>query len=166
MLKVKKTMQINIIAVGKVKENYLKAGIEEYLKRLTSYAKVKIIEVSEEGAPEDIGEKEKEKILLKEGERILSQIKEGDYLIVLDIKGDNLSSEQLAAKINNLALYGKSSLTFLIGSSYGLSNEVKRRADYSLSFSRLTFPHQLIRLILLEQIYRTFKINRNEPYHK
>jgi len=159
-------MQINIIAVGKVKENYLKAGIEEYLKRLTSYAKVKIIEVSEEGAPEDIGEKEKEKILLKEGERILSQIKEGDYLIVLDIKGDNLSSEQLAAKINNLALYGKSSLTFLIGSSYGLSNEVKRRADYSLSFSRLTFPHQLIRLILLEQIYRTFKINRNEPYHK
>jgi len=159
-------MQINIIAVGKIKENYLKAGIEEYLKRLTSYAKVKIIEVSEEVAPDEIGEKEKEKILLKEGERILSHIKEGDYLIVLDIKGDTISSEQLAAKINNLALYGKSSLTFLIGSSYGLSNEVKRRGDYSLSFSSLTFPHQLIRLILLEQIYRAFKINRNEPYHK
>ncbi|WP_047984317.1 23S rRNA (pseudouridine(1915)-N(3))-methyltransferase RlmH [Ornithinibacillus californiensis] len=159
-------MKITIISVGKLKEKYLKQAIDEYLKRLTSYAKVDIVEVADEKAPENMSEAEMVEVKRKEGERILSHIGQDTYVITLEIGGKMISSEQLAAKMDELATYGKSKLAFVIGGSLGISEEVQKRSDYALSFSKMTFPHQLMRLVLLEQVYRGFRIIRNEPYHK
>ena len=159
-------MKISIVSVGKLKEKYLKQGIQEYLKRLGAYAKVDVIEVADEKAPENMSEAEMLEVKRKEGERILSQIAPDTYLITLEINGKMLSSEQLAAKMDELATYGKSKIAFVIGGSLGISNDVQKRSDLALSFSKMTFPHQLMRLILLEQVYRGFRINRGEPYHK
>jgi len=159
-------MQISIISVGKLKEKYLVQGISEYLKRLQVYAKLQLIEVADERAPENLSEKEMEQVKEKEGSRILNQVKENQYVITLSIDGQMLTSEELAKELDRLATYGKSDLVFVIGGSLGLAKQVNERADFSLSFSKMTFPHQLMRLILLEQIYRGFKINRGEPYHK
>ncbi|KAB2330794.1 23S rRNA (pseudouridine(1915)-N(3))-methyltransferase RlmH [Cytobacillus depressus] len=159
-------MNISIVTVGKLKEKYLKQGIDEYLKRLTAYAKVEIIEVSDEKAPEELSETEMRQVKQKEGERILAKINPDAYVIALAIEGKMKSSEELADTLDKLATYGKSKVAFVIGGSLGLSEEVLKRADEKLSFSRMTFPHQLMRLVLVEQVYRGFRINRGEPYHK
>ncbi|MEH7481294.1 23S rRNA (pseudouridine(1915)-N(3))-methyltransferase RlmH, partial [Neobacillus drentensis] len=159
-------MNISIVTVGKLKEKYLKQGIEEYLKRLTAYAKVDVIEVSDEKAPEILSELEMVQVKQKEGERILAKISQDTYVIALAIQGKLGSSEELADSLDKLATYGKSKIAFVIGGSLGLSEEVIKRSNEQLSFSRMTFPHQLMRLILVEQIYRAFRINRGEPYHK
>lgn len=159
-------MNITVIGVGKIKEKYLKLGIDEFSKRLSKYCKLDIVELDDEKAPEKLSEKEMIMVKDKEGKRILSKIKDNSYVIALAIDGKNLSSEELADKISNLAVRGNSSITFVIGGSLGLSDEVMKRSDYKLSFSKMTFPHQLMRLILLEQVYRAFRINNNEPYHK
>ncbi|UJL46354.1 23S rRNA (pseudouridine(1915)-N(3))-methyltransferase RlmH [Virgibacillus sp. NKC19-16] len=159
-------MKISIIAVGKLKEKYLKQGIEEYLKRLSTYAKVDITEVADEKAPENMSEAEMQEVKRKEGERILSKVGQDTYVVTLEINGKMLTSEQLAAKMDELATYGKSKIAFVIGGSLGISEAVQKRSDLALSFSKLTFPHQMMRLILLEQVYRGFRIMRGEPYHK
>lgn len=159
-------MNISIVTVGKLKEKYLKQGIEEYLKRLGSYAKVDVIEVSDEKAPEELSETEMVQVKQKEGERILTKINQDTYVIALAINGKLKTSEELADSLDKLATYGKSKVAFVIGGSLGLSDEVLKRSDEQLSFSKMTFPHQLMRLILVEQIYRAFRINRGEPYHK
>ncbi|PAV28441.1 23S rRNA (pseudouridine(1915)-N(3))-methyltransferase RlmH [Virgibacillus profundi] len=159
-------MKISLITVGKLKEKYLKQGIQEYLKRLSAYAKVEVIEVADEKAPENLSDAQMQQVKQKEGERILSHINQDTYVITLEINGKMLSSEQLAAKLDELATYGKGKVTFVIGGSLGISEEVERRSDLALSFSKMTFPHQVMRLILLEQVYRGFRINRGEPYHK
>ncbi|WP_010097956.1 23S rRNA (pseudouridine(1915)-N(3))-methyltransferase RlmH [Ornithinibacillus scapharcae] len=159
-------MRISIISVGKLKEKYLKQGIDEYMKRLKAYAKVDIVEVPDEKAPENMSEAEMVEVKRKEGERILSHIGQDTYVITLEIGGKMLSSEELADKMDQLATYGKSKIAFVIGGSLGISDEVQKRSDFALSFSRMTFPHQLMRLVLLEQVYRGFRILRGEPYHK
>lgn len=159
-------MNITIITVGKLKEKYLKQGIDEYLKRLTAYAKVDIIELPDEKAPETLSDVEMLQIKDKEGERILSKINPDAHVIALAIEGKMKTSEELADTIDKLGTYGKSKITFIIGGSLGLSQEVMKRADEALSFSKMTFPHQLMRLILVEQIYRAYRIIRGEPYHK
>ncbi|GAV25189.1 23S rRNA (pseudouridine(1915)-N(3))-methyltransferase RlmH [Carboxydothermus islandicus] len=159
-------MEITIVAVGRIKEKYLKEGIAEYLKRLSPYARLAVIEVDDENAPENLSPTEAEKVVKKEGERILAKITPSSFVIALDLKGKNLSSEELADLIAEKQLGGQSKMTFIIGGSLGLSQEVLERADFKLSFGRMTYPHQLMRLILLEQIYRAFKIIRGEPYHK
>ncbi|WP_027408115.1 23S rRNA (pseudouridine(1915)-N(3))-methyltransferase RlmH [Anoxybacillus tepidamans] len=159
-------MHILIISVGKLKEKYLKQGIDEYIKRLSAYAKVEIVEVADEKAPEHLSEQEMKQVKEKEGERILAKIPNDAYVVVLAIEGKMKSSEEFAASLDQLATYGKSKIAFVIGGSLGLSQQVMQRANESLSFSKMTFPHQLMRLILLEQIYRAFRINRGEPYHK
>ena len=147
---------IKVVCVGKIKENFFKEAIEEYKKRLSKYTKLEIIEVQDESNGN---------ILEKEANNILKNIKEKDYVIDLEIEGNMLSSEQLATKIDNIKL-NHSNIVFIIGGSYGLSASVKERSNYHLSFSKMTFPHQLFRIILLEQIYRAFKISNNETYHK
>jgi 23S rRNA (pseudouridine1915-N3)-methyltransferase len=159
-------MQIKIIAVGKLKEKYLKEGIAEYLKRLRPYAKVEIVEVADEPAPENASAAEELQVLEREGEKIAKNLKPGTYVIALALEGKMLSSEGLAEKISTLTLAGKSDLTFLIGGSLGLAPGLLSQADFLLCLSPMTFPHQLVRLILLEQVYRAFKIVRGEPYHK
>ena len=159
-------MKITIISVGKLKKKYLKQGIAEYTKRLSSYANVSIVELADEKAPKTLNEAEMELVKRKEGERILGAIQADTYVITLEIEGKQLTSEQLAAKLDELATYGKSKVAFVIGGSLGLSEEVMQRSDFALSFSKMTFPHQLMRLLLLEQVYRGFRINRGEPYHK
>ncbi len=159
-------MNITIITVGKLKEKYLKQGIDEYLKRLTVYAKVDIIELPDEKAPETLSDVEMLQIKDKEGERILSKINPDAHVIALAIEGKMKTSEELANTVDKLGTYGKSKITFIIGGSLGLSQEVMKRADEALSFSKMTFPHQLMRLILVEQIYRAYRIIRGEPYHK
>ncbi|MGC5326458.1 23S rRNA (pseudouridine(1915)-N(3))-methyltransferase RlmH [Brevibacillus sp. SYSU BS000544] len=159
-------MQITIITVGKLKEKYLKEGIDEYSKRLSSYCKLQVIEVSDEKAPEELSATEMEQVKRKEGERILAQIKQDQYVIALAIEGSMWSSEKLSSELDRLATYGKSQVAFVIGGSLGLADTVLKRADAQLSFSKMTFPHQLMRLILVEQIYRAFRISRGEPYHK
>lgn len=159
-------MQITIIGVGKIKENFLAKAIEEYKKRLNRYCKLSIIEVPDEKAPEHLSEKQKEQIKETEGEKILPHLKENMYVVAMDIQGESLTSEALAEKIGQLGLRGNSNLAFIIGGSLGLSAGVLNRADYRLSLSAMTFPHQLTRLLLLEQIYRSFKIIKGEPYHK
>ena len=148
-----------LICVGKIKEKYLKEAINEYQKRLSKYTKLDIIELK------DITYDDIDKVKKEEGENILKNIKNTDNVIILDINGQELTSVELAKKIENLEQQN-SDLTFIIGGSYGLSEEVKQRANYSLSFSKLTFPHQLFRVIFLEQLYRTYKIRNNESYHK
>ncbi len=159
-------MNISVISVGKIKEKYLRDGIDEYKKRLSRYCNIELIEVMDEKAPENLSEKEEDQIKIKEGQAILKHIKEGTYVIALAINGKLLSSEELSDMLSNLGLTGKSSIAFVIGGSLGLSKEVLDRADYKLSFSKMTFPHQLMRMILLEQVYRGFKIMKGEPYHK
>lgn len=159
-------MKITLITVGKIKEKYLKDAIAEYAKRLSKYCKLEIIEVADEKTPEQAGQALEDMIRAKEGGRILKQISDDAYVITLEIGGSMLSSEQLAAKIESLGIQGKSHITFVIGGSIGLSPEVSKRADYALSFSKMTFPHQLMRVILLEQIYRSYRIIHKEPYHK
>ena len=159
-------MNISIITVGKLKEKYLKLGIDEYTKRLSSYSKIEIIEVPDEKAPEILSDAEMLQVKKKEGERILAKVPTDAHVIALAIEGKQKSSEELADTIDKLGTYGKSKVTFIIGGSLGLSDEVLKRADDKLSFSKMTFPHQLMRLILVEQVYRAFRIMRGEPYHK
>lgn len=159
-------MNIKLITVGKIKENFLRLGIEEFSKRLSRYCELEQAEVPDEKVPETLSEKEMFIAKEKEGEKILAQVKENTFLIALAIEGKMLSSEELADKINELNLSGKSHITFVIGGSLGLSEKVLKAANFKLSFSKMTFPHQLMKLILLEQVYRGFKINKNEPYHK
>ncbi|MGM0792881.1 MAG: 23S rRNA (pseudouridine(1915)-N(3))-methyltransferase RlmH [Bacillota bacterium] len=159
-------MNISIITVGKLKEKYLKQGIDEYLKRLSAYAKMDIIEVPDEKAPEELSDIEMIQVKQKEGERILAKIHPDAHVIALAIEGKMKSSEELADTIDKLATYGKSKIAFVIGGSLGLSQEVLQRSDEKLSFSKMTFPHQLMKLVLVEQVYRAFRINRGEPYHK
>lgn len=158
-------MRITIATVGKIKEKYLTAGIAEFTKRLGPYCRLNIIEVDEERMPDKPSEAEKTKALDKEAERLLKQIRPDSYVIVLDVAGKLASSEELAEKISNLGLSGKSDLTFIIGGAFGLSQNLIKAANERLSFSKMTFTHQMIRLLLVEQIYRAFKINRGEPYH-
>lgn len=159
-------MNITIITVGKLKEKYLKQGIAEYTKRLGAYAKIDIVELADEKAPEVLSDSEMQQVKNKEGERILSKISPDHHVIALAIQGKMKSSEELADTLDKLATYGKSKVSFIIGGSLGLSDDVLKRADEKLSFSKMTFPHQLMRLVLVEQVYRAFRINRGEPYHK
>lgn len=159
-------MNINIISVGKIKEKYFTDAIKEYTKRLSKYCKLTDEIIPDERADDNFSKAEIEQVKIKEGIKILNKLPKNSYIIVLDIKGKNLSSEELAEKIYSLGLEGTSDITFIIGGSNGLSNEVLNKADLKLSFSRMTFPHQLFKVILLEQIYRAFKINAGEAYHK
>ncbi len=158
-------MKIKIISVGKIKERYLVEGIKEYSKRLNKYCKLELIEVKDEHAPDNLSDKDMEIIKDIEGNKILPKIKD-DYVISLAIEGQQLSSVELANKMNEITSYHSSNLCFIIGGSLGLSKNVLKKANYKLSFSNMTFPHQLMKLILLEQLYRSFRINNNEPYHK
>lgn len=159
-------MHIQIVTVGKLKEKYLVQGIAEYVKRLGPYARITLTEVADEKAPEVLSPAEERQVIDREGERILAQIKDDAHVIALAIGGELWSSEELASHVDKLATYGKSHIVYVIGGSLGLSDAVLKRADKKLSFGRLTYPHQLMRLILVEQIYRAFRINRGEPYHK
>jgi len=159
-------MNISIITVGKLKEKYLKEAVSEYSKRLSKYCKLEIIEVPDEKAPETMSRAEEEAVKQKEGQAVLKHVKSDTYVVALAIDGKMLSSEDFSGFINDLGIRGKSNIVFIIGGSLGLSDEVLRRADYKLSFSPMTFPHQLMRVILLEQIYRGYKIMRGEVYHK
>lgn len=159
-------MKITLITVGKIKEKYLKDAIAEYSKRLSRYCKLEIVEVADEKTPDKASESLENQIKEKEGNRILSHISDSDYVIALAINGKERDSVELAEHIRSLGLHGKSSLAFVIGGSLGLSEEVLKRADEKLSFSKMTFPHQLMRVILAEQIYRSYRIIHGEPYHK
>ncbi|GEK59012.1 23S rRNA (pseudouridine(1915)-N(3))-methyltransferase RlmH [Marinococcus halophilus] len=159
-------MNILIIAVGKCKEAFINEGIAEYRKRLTKQGSVEIVEVKDEKTPEQASEKEKEQVKETEGARILKKVPERGYVIALEPEGRMISSEQLAATFHESAVQGTSTIIFVIGGSLGLSEEVLKRADFKWSFSKLTFPHQLIRLMLTEQIYRAVQINAGSPYHK
>ena len=158
-------MKIRIVAVGKLKEKYLREGVAEYEKRLAPFASVELLETREEYMAENPSEAQRQQTLAKEGERLLRLVPEKSFLIVLDVKGKLLSSEALAKELASLALQGQSDLTFLIGGAFGLSEAVRERADLRISFSPMTFTHQMVRLLLYEQIYRAFKINRGEKYH-
>ncbi len=159
-------MNITLYTVGKIKENFYRQAIDEYVKRLGRYCKLKIVEVTDEKTPERAGEAEEFQIKEREGERLAKQIKDGVYLIALAIDGKKLDSIAFSEKIGNLGLHGTSEIGFVIGGSLGLSDKILKRADMCLSFSDMTFPHQLMRVILLEQIYRAYRILGNEPYHK
>lgn len=159
-------MKITLITVGKMKEKYLRDAVSEYSKRLSRYCKLEIVEVADEKTPDNASEVMEESIRSKESERILKYIKDDAYIITLEIHGEQMPSEELAAKIENLGIQGVGHLIFIIGGSIGLGKEVLGRSDFALSFSKLTFPHQLMRVILLEQIYRSFRIIHGEPYHK
>ncbi|MDY3873086.1 MAG: 23S rRNA (pseudouridine(1915)-N(3))-methyltransferase RlmH [Roseburia lenta] len=159
-------MNITILCVGQIKEKYFRDAIAEYQKRLSRYCKLQIIKVADEKTKENASEAENDLIRKKEGERLLKHIKDSDYCITLEIDGKMLTSEGFSKEIDRLGLAGKSSLVFVIGGSIGLDTAVIKRSDYALSFSKMTFPHQLMRVILLEQIYRSYRIMRGEPYHK
>lgn len=159
-------MNITVVSVGKLKEKYLKDGIAEYTKRLLRYCTLNLIEVADEKAPENLSENDMVQVKGREGEKILKHVKDGMYVIALELTGKMYSSEQFADKLEKLSLQGTSHIAFIIGGSLGLSDEVLARSNEKISFSQMTFPHQLMRLILLEQVYRAYKINKNEPYHK
>lgn len=159
-------MKIKIVTVGKLKEKYLKDGIAEYLKRLSRFANLEMIELADEKTPDRASNSENQKILELEGTRILSKIADRDFVIVLAIEGKTLSSEEFSKQLEQAPINGFSTLTFVIGGSLGLSPQVKKRANLSISFGRLTLPHQLMRLVLVEQIYRAFTIQQGSPYHK
>lgn len=159
-------MKITVISVGKIKEKYLRDAIAEYSKRLSKYCKLEMIEVADEKTPDHASEVVEEGIRQKEGERILKYIKEDAYVITLEIGGKMLDSVAFADKIAQLGIQGKSHICFIIGGSIGLGKEVLKKSDFALSFSPMTFPHQLMRVILLEQIYRGYRITNNQPYHK
>ncbi len=159
-------MKITILCVGKVKEKFYRDAIGEFAKRLGRYCKLDIIEVSDEKTDEQATQTEIDIVKSKEGERLLKNIKDDAYVFCLAIEGSQLDSVELSRKMDKLMSSGKSHIYFVIGGSLGLSDAVLKRADYKLSFSKMTFPHQLMRVILLEQIYRSFRISNNEPYHK
>lgn len=159
-------MKITIVCAGKLKKGYFKEGVEDYRKRLTRFCTPEIREVDDEKTPQNASEAEENEIRRKEGARLLAAVPRDAYLVTLEIRGKMLSSEELADKIKDLALSGVSSIAFVIGGSLGLAPEVMQRSDLHLSFSPMTFPHQLMRLVLMEQIYRSFKIIHHEPYHK
>lgn len=159
-------MKYRIISVGKIREKFYQQGIQEYLKRLSAYGRFELVDGLEEKLGSNLSERDIEKALDREGERILSLISEDDWVVVLDIEGKMLGSEKLAGELRKWHEGNRSRVCFVIGASYGLAPAVKKRADYRLSFSPLTFPHQMAVLILTEQIYRGFRIMRGEPYHK
>lgn len=159
-------MKITLLTVGKVKEKFFQDAISEYSKRLSRYCKLNIIEVADEKTPDKASETVEEQIKEKEGQRILAKLSEDAYTIVLAIDGNSLDSVELAEKIQTLGVNGTSHIQFIIGGSLGLHDSVLKKADFKLSFSRMTFPHQLMRVILLEQIYRSYRIISGEPYHK
>ena len=159
-------MNIKIICIGKLKENYWRDATSEYSKRLNGYCKLNIIELKESKLPSNPSRADEISVIDKEGDDIISHVKDSDYVITLEIEGKQLDSVELSKTINKLALTGKSDIIFVIGGSLGLSDSVKNRANYKLSFSKMTYPHQMMRVILLEQIYRSFKIIKNESYHK
>ncbi|VLH12276.1 23S rRNA (pseudouridine(1915)-N(3))-methyltransferase RlmH [Streptococcus pneumoniae] len=159
-------MKIKVVTVGKLKEKYLKDGIAEYSKRISRFAKFEMIELSDEKTPDKTSESENQKILEIEGQRILSKIADRDFVIVLAIEGKTFFSEEFSKQLEETSIKGFSTLTFIIGGSLGLSSSVKNRANLSVSFGRLTLPHQLMRLVLVEQIYRAFTIQQGFPYHK
>ncbi|CIP89211.1 rRNA large subunit methyltransferase [Streptococcus pneumoniae] len=159
-------MKIKVVTVGKLKEKYLKDGIAEYSKRISRFAKFEVIELSDEKTPDKASESENQKILEIEGQRILSKIADRDFVIVLAIEGKTFFSEDFSKQLEETSIKGFSTLTFIIGGSLGLSSSVKNRANLSVSFGRLTLPHQLMRLVLVEQIYRAFTIQQGFPYHK
>ena len=159
-------MNIKIIAVGRVREKFIQDGIKEFSKRLSGYCNLDVIEIIDEKAPENLSDKEIVMVRVKEGERILSRLPQNSYVIALAIEGKHLSSEELSMQMKTLMINGQNDLTFIIGGSNGLSEEVISRSNFLLSFSKMTFPHQLMRVIAMEQIYRSFKIMKGEPYHK
>ena len=159
-------MKITLVTVGKIKEKFFEDAIKEYSKRLSRYCKLEILQVADEKTPEGASEAVELQIKEKEGQRILSLIRDDAYVIALAIEGKMLDSEELAERIEKLGVSGISQIVFVIGGSLGLSAQVMKRADYALSFSRMTFPHQLMRVVLLEQIYRSYRIIQGEPYHK
>ncbi|MDD6442181.1 MAG: 23S rRNA (pseudouridine(1915)-N(3))-methyltransferase RlmH [bacterium] len=159
-------MKITIITVGKLKEKYLKDAIAEYSKRLSKYCKLEIVEVADEKTPENASEVVEDAIRSKEAERILKYVKEDAFVITLEIAGKQLTSEEFADKIEQLGVRGISHIIFIIGGSIGLGKEVLEKSDFALSFSKMTFPHQLMRVILLEQVYRSYRIISGQPYHK
>ncbi|SCN25758.1 Ribosomal RNA large subunit methyltransferase H [Clostridium sp. N3C] len=159
-------MNIYVIAVGKIKEKFFRDAVEEYKKRLSRYCKLEIIEVPDEKTPDNASEKEEEMIKEKEGQKILKHISDKMFVITLEIDAKQPSSEELAAKIKELSIKGESNIAFVIGGSLGLAKSVQQRANHKMSFSRLTFPHQLFRVMVLEQIYRGYRIISGEPYHK
>lgn len=159
-------MKITVISVGKIKEKYFSDAIKEYSKRLSKYCKLYEETIPDERADDNFSSSEIEQVKIKEGQKILNRIPQNSYIIVLDIKGIHINSEEFAKKIDTLSVNGVSNITFIIGGSNGLWEEVISRADFLLSFSNMTFPHQLFKVILFEQIYRAFKINTNETYHK
>ena len=159
-------MKIKVVTVGKLKEKYLKDGIAEYSKRISRFAKLEMIELADEKTPDRASESENQKILEIEGQRILSKVSDRDFVIVLAIEGKTFSSEEFSKQLEEASIKGFSTLTFIIGGSLGLSSSVKNRANLSVSFGRLTLPHQLMRLVLVEQIYRSFTIQQGSPYHK
>ena len=159
-------MKIKVVTVGKLKEKYLKDGISEYSKRISRFAKLEMIELADEKTPDRASELENQKILEIEGQRILSKVGDRDFVIVLAIEGKTFSSEEFSKQLEEASIKGFSTLTFIIGGSLGLAQDVKNRANLSVSFGRLTLPHQLMRLVLVEQIYRAFTIQQGSPYHK
>ena len=159
-------MKIKVVTVGKLKEKYLKDGIGEYSKRISRFAKLEMIELADEKTPDRASESENQKILEIEGQRILSKVADRDFVIVLAIEGKILSSEEFSKQLEEASIKGFSTLTFIIGGSLGLAPIVKKRANLSVSFGRLTLPHQLMRMVLVEQIYRAFTIQQGSPYHK
>lgn len=159
-------MKITVVCVGKIKEKFYVQAIDEYVKRLSRYCKLEVIEVADEKTPDHASDVVNEQIKSKEGERILGAMKDDSYVIALAIDGEMLDSVKLSKKIEKLGVDGCGHITFVIGGSLGLASEVMKRADYKLSFSKMTFPHQLMRVILLEQVYRSYRIMMNEPYHK
>ena len=159
-------MKIKIVTVGKLKEKYLRDGIAEYSKRISRFATIEMLELADEKTPDRASDSENEKILDLEGNRILSKIGDREFVVVLAIEGKTLSSEEFSKQLEQASINGYSTLTFVIGGSLGLSPQVKNRANLSLSFGRLTLPHQLMRLVLVEQIYRAFTIQQGSPYHK
>ncbi len=158
-------MKITLACVGKIKEKYLTAGIDEFTKRLTPFCKLEVVSINEERMPDNPSDAEKQQVLARETQRLMAVIPENSYVILLDVIGKQLSSPDLAAKLDELALSGKSHITFVIGGAFGYTDDLRRRADFALSFSKMTFTHQMIRLLLVEQIYRAFKISRGEKYH-
>lgn len=158
-------MKVSLVCVGKIKEKYLTAGIEEFVKRLGPFCRLETIAVAEERMPDEPAPALKEQVLERESRRLADAVPQGSYVILLDVAGSQLSSPELAAKIGELALGGRSHISFVIGGAFGYTDTLRRRADMRLSFSKMTFTHQMIRLLLLEQVYRAFKILRGEPYH-
>lgn len=159
-------MKITVLCVGKIKEKYFTLGIDEYAKRLSRYCKLEIIEVADEKTPDNASENEELQIKAKEGDKLLRYIKDNAYVIALAIEGKMLTSEELSEKMEQLGINGDSNVVFVIGGSLGLDKRILDRADYKLSFSKMTFPHQMMRMVLLEQVYRGYRIMKGEPYHK